>query len=67
MDKGYKDLAQKTQAATRRSPQVKSSKAEIKAKYHKIPMIHFEDQKQTSFSGLVLFQVLFRNINPLVA
>jgi hypothetical protein len=25
-------------------------------KYHKIPVIRFEDQKLTSFSGLVVFQ-----------
>lgn len=42
---------------------MKSSKAEIQAKYHKIPMIRFEDQKLTSFSGLVIFQALFRNMN----
>jgi len=39
---------------------VKSSKAEIHAKYHKIPVIHFEDQRLTSFSGLLIFQLLFR-------
>jgi hypothetical protein len=42
---------------------VKSSKAEIQAKYHKIPVIRFEDQKLTSFSGLLIFQVLFRRLN----
>jgi len=42
---------------------VKSSKAEIQAKYHKIPILRFEDQKLTSFSGLVAFQLLFRNMN----
>jgi len=41
---------------------VKSSKAEIQAKYHKIPVIRFEDQKLTSFSGLLLFQILFRQL-----
>jgi hypothetical protein len=41
---------------------VKSSKAEIQAKYHKIPVIRFEDQKLTSFSGLLIFQVLFRQL-----
>ena len=29
---------------SRRSPQVKSSKAQTREKYHKIPMIKFEDQ-----------------------
>ena len=38
---------------------MKSSKAEIHAKFHKIPVIRFEDQKLTSFSGLLVFQVLF--------
>ena len=42
---------------------MKSSKAQIQAKYHKIPMICFEDQKLTSFSGLLVFQVLFRRLN----
>jgi len=42
---------------------VKSSKAQIQAKYHKIPVIRFEDQKLTSFSGLLIFQVLFSRIN----
>jgi len=41
---------------------VKSSKAEILAKYYKIPVIHFEDQRLTSFSGLLIFQVLFRQL-----
>lgn len=38
---------------------MKSSKAEIHTKYHKIPVIQFEDQRLTSFSGLLIFQVLF--------
>jgi hypothetical protein len=42
---------------------VKSRKAQIQAKYHKIPAIRFEDQKITSFSGLLIFQVLFSRIN----
>ena len=41
---------------------MKSSKAQIQAKYHKIPVIRFEDQKLTSFSGLLIFQVLFGRI-----
>ena len=42
---------------------MKSSKSQIQAKFHKIPHIKFEDQQLTSFSGLLLFQVLFRNLN----
>jgi len=41
---------------------VKSSKAQITAKYHKIPQMRFEDQKLTSFSGLLVFQLLFRRL-----
>ena len=41
---------------------MKSSKAQILAKVHKIPTIRFEDQRLTSFSGLVIFQALFSNM-----
>jgi hypothetical protein len=41
---------------------VKSSRAEIQAKFHKIPVIRFEEQKLTSFSGLLIFQVLFSRL-----
>jgi hypothetical protein len=41
---------------------VKSSKAQIHAKFHKIPVIRFEDQKLTSFSGLLIFQTLFMRL-----
>jgi len=63
MDKGYKEVRQANSNQSRRSPQVKSSKAEIQAKVHKIPTIKFEDQRLTSFSGLLIFQVLFRGMN----
>ena len=43
---------------------MKSRKAQIQAKFHKIPTIRFEDQKLlTSFSGLLVFQALFSRIN----
>jgi len=42
---------------------VKSSKAQIHAKFYKIPTIKFEDHKLTSFSGLLIFQLLFRRLN----
>jgi len=42
---------------------VKSSKAQITARFHKIPMIRFEDQQLKSFSGLLIFQLLFKRIN----
>ena len=41
---------------------MKSSKAQIHAKSHKIPEIKFEDQRLTSFSGLLVFQLLFKRI-----
>jgi hypothetical protein len=42
---------------------VKSSKAQIMVKFHKIPVIRFEDQQLTSFSGLLIFQQLFKRID----
>jgi hypothetical protein len=42
---------------------VRSSKSQIHAKFHKIPVIRFEDQKLTSFSGLLIFQLLFKRID----
>ena len=42
---------------------MKSSKTQIQAKFHKIPVMRFEDQKLTSFSGLLIFQLLFKRID----
>lgn len=41
---------------------MKSSKAQITAKYHKVPTLRFEDQQLTSYSGLLIFQQLFKRI-----
>ncbi len=41
---------------------MKSSKAQILAKFHKIPVLRFEDQELSSFSGLLIFQQLFHRI-----
>jgi hypothetical protein len=41
---------------------VKYSKAKIRTRLHKIPTLRFEDQKLTSFSGLVVFQALFNGL-----
>jgi len=41
---------------------MKCSKAAIHRKTHRIPEIRFEDQKLTSFAGLVVYQVLFSRI-----
>ena len=53
---GINRLSTKQSPQSRRPPQVKSSKAQITAKIHKIPVIRFEDQQLTSFSGLLIFQ-----------
>ena len=42
---------------------MKSSKSQIHAKYHRVPAIRFEDQQLTSFSGLLIFQLLFKHLN----
>jgi hypothetical protein len=42
---------------------VKSSKAQIMSKFHKIPEIRFENQQITSFSGLLIFHLFFTQIN----
>jgi Transposase DDE domain group 1 len=41
---------------------VKSSKVQIMSREHKIPEIRFEDQRLTSFAGLVVFQGLFKQL-----
>jgi hypothetical protein len=41
---------------------VKSSKAAVHRKTHCIPALKFEDQKLTSYAGLVLFQSLFARL-----
>ena len=38
---------------------MKYSRTDVHCKTHKIPAMRFEDQRLTSFSGLVLFQSLF--------
>ena len=60
MNKGYNKFSTNKLTEFRRPPQVKSSKAQILTKFHKIPEIQFEDQQQTSFSGIVIFQLLLR-------
>jgi hypothetical protein len=41
---------------------MKCSKASIHRKTHRIPEIRFEDQRLTSFAGLVVYQTLFSRI-----
>jgi len=62
MDKGYKVFGRTKTTLSRRPPQVKSSKAQITARFHKIPMIRSEDLQLTSFSGLLILQLFFRRI-----
>jgi hypothetical protein len=63
INSGLIEIEEEKQTLLRRPPQVKSSKAQIHAKYHKIPAIRFEDQRLTSFSGLLIFQTLFSRLN----
>jgi len=42
---------------------MKHSRSDIHRKTHKIPAIRFEDQSLTSFSGLVVFQRLFAQLD----
>jgi hypothetical protein len=41
---------------------MKCSKAAIHRKTHSLPALKFEDQKLTSYAGLVLFQSLFAKL-----
>src|SRR3990170_1222834 len=56
-------LTQQQNIQSRRPPQVKYSKNEIHSLVYKIPEIRFEDQRLTSFAGLVIFQSLFYHLN----
>ena len=42
---------------------MKYSKNEIHSRVRKIPEIRFEDQRLTSFAGLVIFQSLFYHLD----
>ena len=42
---------------------MKLSRAEIYRKFRGIPRLRFEDQELSSFSGLIVFQQLFRKLN----
>jgi hypothetical protein len=55
-------LAQTQNIQSRRPLKVKSSRNEINSRVHKIPEIRFEDQKLTSFAGLVVIQSLFARL-----
>ena len=55
MNKGYNQLTTNKLTEFRRPPQVKSSKAQILTKFHKISEIQFKDQQLPSFSIIVIF------------
>ena len=42
---------------------MKYSKQAVLARFHKIPRLRFEDQRLTSFGGVIVFQVLFQRLN----
>ena len=56
-------LTQQQNIQSWRPPQVKYSKNETYSRVRKIPEIRFEDQRLTSFAGLVIFQSLFYHLN----
>lgn len=41
---------------------MKSSRAEIHSRVHGVPDVRFDDEKMTSFGGLVVFQLLFKRL-----
>ena len=42
---------------------MKSSRAEIHRRVHGVPEVRFDDHRMTSFSGLVVFQLLFKRLD----
>ncbi len=42
---------------------MKSSRAEIHSRVHGVPVIRFDDEKMTSFGGLVMFHLLFKRLD----
>lgn len=42
---------------------MKLSRGQVRRRTHKIPILQFEEQKLTSFSGLLLFQALFTRLD----
>ena len=41
---------------------MKFSKQAILGRFHKMPILHFEDQQLTSFGGVIVFQALFKRL-----
>ena len=42
---------------------MKCTKAAVHRKFHALPALQFEDQKLTSFAGIVLWQSLFQKLD----
>jgi len=60
MEYGYKEIVLQTITLIQEST---ASEIQQSTNYGKIPMIRFEDQQLTSFSGLLIFQLLFKRID----
>ena len=58
MNNGLTENVEGIQTKSKRAPQVKSSEAQIHAKFHKIPVIRFENHKRTSLSGVDISSVI---------
>jgi len=56
------ESTQRQNIQSRRPPKVKYSKNEMYSRVYKIPEVKFEDQRLTSFAGLVIFQSLFSRL-----
>lgn len=42
---------------------MKSSRSDVRGKFHALPTLRFEDQQLSSFSGLIIFQKLFETLS----
>jgi hypothetical protein len=49
--------------AHRKAPGVKVSKKQVQSQVHSLPVLRFEEQRLTSFSGMILFQALIQRLD----
>jgi len=47
----------------RKAPEVRLTRKQVQARARTLPVLRFEDQRLTSYSGMVLFQALFRRLD----
>jgi hypothetical protein len=47
----------------RKAPGVKVSKKQVRSRVHSLPVLRFEAQRLTSFSGMILFQALLQRLD----